>query len=97
LVWPLFDPKTGERRLRLIEEEEEYNRVRRLHPQADESLLRAWRDNLASRFRELCRQPVALAETAGNGGGKQVSHFATTATGPAPASGCIYWKSETRR
>src|SRR3984893_7104032 len=44
----LFDPKTGERRLRLIEQE--YNRVRRLHPQADESLLRALRDNLESRF-----------------------------------------------
>lgn len=31
----LFNPKTGERRLRLIEDEEEYRRVRRLHPQAD--------------------------------------------------------------
>src|SRR6266436_7731248 len=47
----LFDPKTGERRLRLIEEEEEYNRLRRLHPQADEALLRALRDNLEDRFR----------------------------------------------
>jgi hypothetical protein len=47
----LFDPQTGERRMRLIEEEQEYNRVRRLHPQADEALLRALRDDLESRFR----------------------------------------------
>jgi hypothetical protein len=46
----LFDPQTGERRLRLIEEQEEYNRVRRLHPQADEALLRALRDDLEDRF-----------------------------------------------
>ena len=42
----LFDPQTGERRLRMIEEEEEYRRVRRLHPAADELLLRAIRDDL---------------------------------------------------
>jgi hypothetical protein len=46
----LYDPQTGERRLRLIEEEEEYRRVRRLHPHADESLLRALRDDLEDRF-----------------------------------------------
>ena len=46
----LFNPQTGERRLRLIEDQEEYNRVRRLHPEADEPLLRALRDNLESRF-----------------------------------------------
>jgi Protein of unknown function (DUF3037) len=46
----LFDPSTGERRLRLIEEQDEYNRVRRLHPQADETLLRALRDDLEDRF-----------------------------------------------
>jgi len=46
----LFDPSTGERRLRLIEEQEEYNRVRRLHPQADETILRALRDDLEDRF-----------------------------------------------
>ena len=37
----LFNPATGERRLRLVEDEEEYRRVRRLHPHADEPLLRA--------------------------------------------------------
>lgn len=46
----LFAPDTGERRLRLIEEPAEYNRVRRLHPQADEGLLRRLRDDLEDRF-----------------------------------------------
>jgi Protein of unknown function (DUF3037) len=46
----LFNPQTGERRLRMIEDEEEYRRVRRLHPQADEPLLRALRDDLEDRF-----------------------------------------------
>jgi hypothetical protein len=46
----VFDPNSGERRLRLIEEQDEYNRVRRLHPQADETLLRARRDDLEDRF-----------------------------------------------
>lgn len=46
----VFDPESGERRLRLIEEPEEYARVRRLHPQADESLLRALRNDLEDRF-----------------------------------------------
>jgi hypothetical protein len=46
----LFDTKSGERRLRLIEDQDEFHRVRRLHPQADEALLRALRDNLEDRF-----------------------------------------------
>jgi hypothetical protein len=46
----VYDPVKGERRLRLIEEQDEYNRVRRLHPQADEALLRALRDDLEDRF-----------------------------------------------
>lgn len=46
----VFDPQTSERRLRLIEEPEEYARVRRLHPAADESLLRVLRDDLEDRF-----------------------------------------------
>src|SRR5262249_49911458 len=48
----LFDPKTGERRIRLIESQEEFLRVRRLHPQADEALLRGWRNELQDRFEE---------------------------------------------
>lgn len=46
----LFDPRTGERRMRLMEAQEEYNRLRRLHPEADEALLRALQDDLESRF-----------------------------------------------
>ena len=46
----LFDPESGERRLRLIESQEEFARVRRLHPAADEELLRGLRDDLEDRF-----------------------------------------------
>ena len=46
----VFHPETGERRLRLIEDPDEFNRVRRLHPWADEALLRALRDTLESRL-----------------------------------------------
>lgn len=46
----LFAPETGERRLRLIEEQDELSRVRRLHPQVDESLLLRLRDDLEDRF-----------------------------------------------
>jgi hypothetical protein len=48
----LFDPSTGERRLRLIEDQEEFARVRRLHPGADEGLLRGLRDDLEDRLRD---------------------------------------------
>ena len=46
----VFNSQTGERRLRLIEDTEEYNRVRRLHPWADEALLRKLRDELENRL-----------------------------------------------
>lgn len=46
----VYYPATGERRLRVIEEEDEYARVRRLHPQADQELLRALRDELEQRL-----------------------------------------------
>jgi hypothetical protein len=46
----VYDPQSGERRLRLIEEQEEYARVRRLHRQADESVLRELRNDLEDRF-----------------------------------------------
>jgi hypothetical protein len=46
----VFDPESGERRLRVIEEPDEYARVRRLHPRADEALLRALRHDLEDRF-----------------------------------------------
>lgn len=46
----VFNPETGERRLRLIEDQVEYNRVRRLHPTVDEAVLRALRDDLEDRL-----------------------------------------------
>src|SRR5271168_3592275 len=61
----VFDTRSGERRLRLIEEHEEYARVRRLHPEADESLLRALRDDLEDRFESARR----LQRHGSNGGG----------------------------
>jgi Protein of unknown function (DUF3037) len=60
----VFDPESGERRMRLIEEPEEYARVRRLHPRADEELLRALRDDLENRF------STATQLFDGNGSGK---------------------------
>lgn len=52
----VFDEQSGERRLRLIEEEEEFRRVRRLHPRADEALLRRLRDDLEDRFQSAALQ-----------------------------------------
>jgi hypothetical protein len=46
----LFDPGTGERRLRTIEDREEYARIRRLHRDADEEVLRRLRDGLEERL-----------------------------------------------
>ena len=56
----LFDPVSGERRLRLIEEQDEYNRVKRLHRDVDEAVLRDLRSGLEERF---------AAASAGNGTG----------------------------
>src|SRR5579885_1593924 len=53
----LFDPATGERRLRMIETHEELARVRRLHPRVDEELLRALRDDLEDRFERAAETP----------------------------------------
>ncbi len=41
-----------------VEEQDEYNRIRRLHPQADEMLLRALGDDLEDRFQ---RAPFCVA------------------------------------
>ena len=46
----VFDPASGARRLRLIEDPGEFARVRRLHPAADEALLRALRDDMEKQF-----------------------------------------------
>src|SRR5271170_6752358 len=61
----VYDPQSGERRLRVIEEQEEYARVRRLHPESDESLLRALRDDLEDRF-DAAR---SISSDGTNGGG----------------------------
>jgi len=65
----VYDPQTGERRLRLIEEPAEYARVRRLHPLADEELLRALRDDLENRF-ATAEQLFGGNGTPGNGEGE---------------------------
>jgi len=49
----VFDPETGERRMRLIEGQDEFLRVRRLHPAADEELLRGLRDDLEDRLQSV--------------------------------------------
>jgi Protein of unknown function (DUF3037) len=59
----LFDPWTGERRLRLITDAAEFNRVRRLHPAADEALLRALPDELNGQIEQFC---YTRPETAAN-------------------------------
>jgi hypothetical protein len=61
----LYDPQTGERRLRMIEEQDEFHHVRRLHPQTDVALLRALRDDLEDRFQS----------SAANGGNGQAGNW----------------------
>src|SRR5271163_2100076 len=55
----LFDPRNGERRFRLIEEPEEYGRLRRMHPHLDEAALRGLRDELEGRCEQSLRTPAA--------------------------------------
>jgi hypothetical protein len=63
----VFDPESGERRLRMIEDADEYARVRRLHPQADETLLRALRDDLEDRFASASALFASNGHPEGNG------------------------------
>jgi len=65
----VFDPESGDRRLRLIEEDDEYARVRRLHPQADERVLRGLRDDLEGRF-ESARGRNGDGSNGGGGNGE---------------------------
>jgi hypothetical protein len=46
----VYDPITGERRLRMIKQHAEFGRVRRVRPRADEDVLRGMRDHLESRL-----------------------------------------------
>src|SRR6266852_3135288 len=51
----LIDPLTGTLRLRLVEEQDEYARIRRLQPTADEDVLHGFRDHLEDRFATFLR------------------------------------------
>ena len=62
----LFEERTGARKFRLIEETEEFARVRRLHPQADEAVLRKLRDDLENRFAEFLASPPLKPDRASN-------------------------------
>src|SRR5271163_4312376 len=62
----LFEARTGAKKFRLIEEAEEFARVRRLHPQADEAVLRKLRDDLEDRFEEFLISPPPLPDGANN-------------------------------
>src|SRR5256885_607731 len=46
----LFDPESNARRFRLMEEEEEFRRLRRAHPDVDERVIRLLQEDLESRF-----------------------------------------------
>src|SRR5258708_31921941 len=61
----VFDPLTGALRLRLVEEQDEYARIRRLQPAADEDVLRGFRDHLEDRFAAFLRN-----RRGGGGGGR---------------------------
>src|SRR5258708_30259579 len=68
----VFDPLTGALRLRLVEEQDEYARIRRLQPAADEDVLRSFRDHLEDQFSTYLRNRRAeLGGTPGGGGGLQ--------------------------
>jgi len=54
---------TGALRLRLVEEQDEYARIRRLQPAADEDVLRGFRDELEDQFSTYLRN--RRAEMAG--------------------------------
>jgi hypothetical protein len=64
----LFDPLTGALRLRLVEEQDEYARIRRLQPRADEDVLRGFRDHLEDRFATFLRNRRAEQDRASSVG-----------------------------
>jgi Protein of unknown function (DUF3037) len=83
----LFNDRTGERRLRMIENEDEYRRVRRLLPRADEALLRALRDDLESRFDVALREPGGTHESVMKGNGMGGSGVRGSGPGESNVSG----------
>jgi hypothetical protein len=65
----LFDPRSGERRLRIIEEQEEYGRLRRLHRDVDEEQLRYLRGGLEERFESVSGGREQKRPSGGDNGG----------------------------
>lgn len=56
----LIDPARARVRVRVIEEPEEYARVRRMHPAADEGVLRAFAADFEKQFAEHAADPLAF-------------------------------------
>jgi len=83
----VFDPQTGERRLRLIEEPEEYARVRRLHPRPMRNSCGLLRDDLENRF--------AGAGDLFPSNGQETDQAPDAGNGRPP--GCGFWESGTTR
>lgn len=61
----LFDPETGSHAARVIDEEREFARLRRLQPMADEEVIRRTREHFEDHFGGLVRQARAEAGDAG--------------------------------
>jgi hypothetical protein len=58
----LFDPRSGERRFRLMEAPAEFARLRRMHAHLDEAALRGLRDELESRCEQFLSAPTVSAD-----------------------------------
>src|SRR5258708_38551478 len=69
----VFDPLTGALRLRLVEEQDEYARIRRLQPAADEDALRSFRDHLEDQFSTYLRNRRARAGCSPAAAGEQTN------------------------
>jgi hypothetical protein len=80
----VFDDRTGERRVRLIESEDEFRRIRRLVPRPDEALLRNLPDHFASLF-EVVREPGS--------GGRGINGGAAAVSGRAWLEQLAKWES----
>ncbi len=61
----VFDTNSGESRMRLIEEETEFARIRRLQPAADQRVLRRLKDHLESRFESFLQTTPPQEDSSG--------------------------------
>src|SRR6267142_5002330 len=59
----LFEPRSGNLRLRMVEGQDEYARIRRIHPTADEQAIRQLREHLEDRVDTFLRNDRAESET----------------------------------